>query len=598
MSAFVEVEDLRIVAGDRPIVPGASLRVEAGTTLGIVGESGSGKSMLVKALTGLLPAGVTATGSYRLGGTDVDLAGGERAWGRVRGSRVVLVLQDPFTSLDPLRRCGAQILDSVPGGRRPRAERRADVARRLAEVGLPERVADQYPHELSGGMRQRVAIAAALASEPELLVADEPTTALDVTTQRSILDLLAELQASRGMTLVLITHDLRLAQERCDDLVVMYAGTVVERGPADQVFAAPVHPYTRALHDANPPVDARLGRLPTITGSVPPATDAVGCPFADRCPLVEDRCRTTRVEPRTPDGTPDREVACLVVDGPVLDAADAGPGRAPVPAPARMPAERHPGGAPVLLRVDGLVKQFRGSASRALDDVSLDVRAGESVGIVGESGSGKTTLARCVVGLERPDAGTVRVLGPDGAAVPGPQDVQIVFQDPYSALNPALSIGTMLREALSVAPAGTKQRSVGELLRLVGLPEHYARRRPARLSGGERQRVAIARALAPAPRILVCDESVSALDVSVQAQVLNLLADLRAELGLTLLFISHDLAVVRQITDRVHVMRSGRVVEDGPTEEVLAAPRHEYTRALLASVPGAASAAVLLEETV
>jgi len=607
MSAFVEVDDLRVTAGDAPILPGVTLRVEAGTTLGIVGESGSGKSMLVKALTGLLPRGVTATGSYRLGGTEVDLGGSDRAWRRIRGSRVVLVLQDPFTSLDPLRRCGTQILDSAPGGRRSRAERRADVARRLAEVGLPEHVADQYPHELSGGMRQRVAIAAALASEPEILVADEPTTALDVTTQRSILDLLAELQASRGMTLVLITHDLRLAQERCDDLAVMYAGTVVETGPADQVFTSPAHPYTRALHDAIPPVDARLDRMPTVAGSVPAATDAPGCPFAPRCPLAQERCSTDPVRLGPLGSAGEREVACLVVGETVAGHPSTGPDVPPVEpadaasrsdtsaseAPSVGPAD---GAKPALLRVDGLVKQFRGATARALDGVSLEVRAGESVGIVGESGSGKTTLARCVVGLERPDEGSVRVLGRDGPVNPGPRDVQIVFQDPYSALNPALSIGTMLAEAASVAPPGAHRRTVGELLRLVGLPEHYARRRPARLSGGERQRVAIARALAPAPRLLVCDESVSALDVSVQAQVLNLLADLRDELGLALLFISHDLAVVRQITDRVHVMRSGRVVESGPTETVLAAPQHPYTRALLASVPGAVLVPVLQEE--
>ncbi|NKX92660.1 ABC transporter ATP-binding protein [Sanguibacter hominis ATCC BAA-789] len=519
---FLEVRGLTVRAGERVIVDAVDVVAGRGRTLGVVGESGSGKSMLVKALTGLLPTGVTATGDVLLDGAPVDLGASERAWGRVRGRHVVLVLQDPFTSLDPLRRCGRQVMDSSPT--RGRAARRAEVVRRLAEVGLPARVAQQYPHELSGGMRQRVAIAAALASDPQLLVADEPTTALDVTTQREILDLLASLQQARGMTLVLITHDLGLAEERCDDLVVMRGGSIVERGRATDVLAAPQHPYTQAL------AEAARGRLRT-SGEV---------------------------------------------------------------------AETQ-----LALRVSGLVKQFRGAQERAVDGVTIEVRDGECVGVVGESGSGKTTVARCVVGLETPDAGTIEVRAPGTAAAADglvattaltpaqrARTVQIVFQDPYSALNPALTIGAMLREALDVAAAGdAERRTVKNLLTMVGLPASYARRRPARLSGGERQRVAIARALAPAPRVLVCDESVSALDVSVQAQVLDLLARLRADLGLTILFISHDLGVMQQVTDRVYVMRGGRVVEAGPTSRVLREPEHPYTRALLDAVPGAPGAA-------
>ncbi|PFG36788.1 peptide/nickel transport system ATP-binding protein [Flavimobilis soli] len=521
-TAFLEVRGLTVRAGERVLVDGVDVAAERGRTLGVVGESGSGKSMLVKALTGLLPTGVTTTGAALLDGIPVNLAASERAWGRVRGRKVVLVLQDPFTSLDPLHRCGWQVMASSPT--RGRAARRAEVVRRLAEVGLPARVARQYPHELSGGMRQRVAIAAALASDPQLLIADEPTTALDVTTQREILDLLASLQQARGMTLVLITHDLGLAEERCDDLVVMRAGTIVERGRAADVFADPQHPYTQALSEA-----------------------------------ARGRVRTS--------------------------------------------GERAE--APVALRASGLVKQFRGADERAVDDVTIEVRDGECVGVVGESGSGKTTVARCVVGLETPDEGTIEVRAPgaDGLAATTAltpaqraRAVQIVFQDPYSALNPALTIGTMLREALDVAARGEsgsgdagrpgERRTVDELLTMVGLPTSYARRRPARLSGGERQRVAIARALAPAPRVLVCDESVSALDVSVQAQVLDLLARLRAELGLTILFISHDLGVMQQVTDRVYVMRAGKVVETGPTAQVLREPEHPYTRTLLDAVPG------------
>ncbi|QIK82244.1 ABC transporter ATP-binding protein [Sanguibacter sp. HDW7] len=505
---------LHVTAGTRTLVENLDLEVPRGRTLGVVGESGSGKTMLVRSLTGLLPGGVAATGTYELDGTRVDLGGSQRAWARVRGARVVLVLQDPFTSLDPMQRCGTQILAGrrapAPavgrGLRAARAARDTEVARRLAEVGLPAHVGRQYPHELSGGMRQRVALAAALAADPDVLLADEPTTALDVTTQREILDLLACIQAARGMTVVLITHDLALARERCDDLVVVRAGEIVERGTAREVFDNPQHPYTRQLHEA-----------------------AAG-----------------RVRP-----------GATVGDG-------------------------------ALLQVDGLRKTFQGAAAPAVDDVSLSVALGECVGVVGESGSGKTTVARIVVGLEHADAGAVRF----GARSHDerrrtrrdPRDVQIVFQDPYSALNPALTIGAMLDEALAVGP---RTRTVDELLTMVGLPTSYVRRLPARLSGGERQRVAIARALAPEPRMLVCDESVSALDVSVQEQILDLLAELRRDLGLTILFISHDLSVMQQVTDRVYVMRSGRVVESGPTTRVFAEPEHPYTRSLLAAVPGA-----------
>ncbi|WP_102509689.1 ABC transporter ATP-binding protein [Sanguibacter massiliensis] len=548
--AALTLTGLHVTAGARTIIDGLDLTVLHGRTLGVVGESGSGKTMLVRALTGLLPAGVAATGTYELAGARVDLAGSPRAWARVRGRRIVLVLQDPFTSLDPMQRCGTQILAGRSGEhgfravRGRRADRDAEVARRLAEVGLPAHVGRQYPHELSGGMRQRVALAAALAADPDVLLADEPTTALDVTTQREILDLLARIQAARGMTVVLITHDLALARERCDDLVVVRAGEIVERGPAREVFENPQHPYTRQLHEA------AAGRL--------------------------------------------REGAA-VGDG-------------------------------ALLRVEGLRKTFHGATAPAVDDVSLTVAPGECVGVVGESGSGKTTVARIVVGLETADAGRIVFAGDGGASGAervashasgtgasdtsssgtsssaraerrrakrrsglrgtgrDPRDVQIVFQDPYSALNPALTVGAMLDEALAVGP---RTRTVSELLTMVGLPTSYARRLPARLSGGERQRVAIARALAPEPRLLVCDESVSALDVSVQEQILDLLAALRRDLGLTILFISHDLTVMQQVTDRVYVMRSGRVVESGPTSRVLAEPEHPYTRSLLAAVPGA-----------
>ncbi|MEU6424882.1 ABC transporter ATP-binding protein [Microbispora sp. NPDC046973] len=571
MSSLLHARDVRVTSAAGVLVKGVDLTVAPGETVAVVGESGSGKSMTARALTGLLPEGVHATGRLELSGEAYDLAA-RTPWQRIRGSRIALLLQDPFTSLSPVHRCGEQI-----GWALPRAGRAAGVARLLAEVGLPAEVAGRHPFQLSGGMRQRVAIAAALAAGPGLLIADEPTTALDVTTQHEVLELVAGLQRARRMGLILITHDLRLARARADRIMVMYAGRLVEEGPAAEVMDRPAHPYTARLAACDPPVTHRLPELPTIPGSVPrPYAVSGACAFADRCDLAVEACRTA--EPALAEVAAGHRAACVrpsdvrPVTAPLL----AGPPAAAVPPEA--------GPSPALLTVRGLAKRFPGSAAPALDGVDLEVAAGEAVAVVGESGSGKTTLARCVVGLERPDGGSVEFAGRST----GPRRVQYVFQDPYSALNPGLTVGASLAEALKAA--GRPRSEVPGLLDLVGLPAAYARRRPRALSGGERQRVAIARALAPGAEMLVCDEPVSALDVSVQAQVLNLLSDLRRDLGLTLLFITHDLAVARQVADRVYVMHRGRVVETGPVAGVLGAPAHEYTQRLLASVPAATRA--------
>ncbi len=575
----LSVRGLTIRAGAGALVTDLDLDVPHGGTLGVVGESGSGKSMVAKALSGLLPAGVGATGQMSLPDRTLSLDAPERTWRQVRGSRIALLLQDPFTSLSPVHRVGTQVAAALPASVRGAARRRAAVDR-LVEVGLEPHVTDRYPFELSGGMRQRVAIAAALAAEPDVLLADEPTTALDVTTQQGILELLRSLQVSRDMGLVLITHDLELARETCDDLLVLYAGQVLERGPAPALLATPAHPYTRTLHEANPPLGVRLERVPAVPGAVPRAATVLDtCPFAARCPLAHDACTAAR--PPLVDVAPGRSSACLVADR-LLDGTSE---------PSARPAAALPaaGSTALVLAVRGLTKTFPGGVRPALDDVSLEVREGECLGIVGESGSGKTTLARCLVDLATADDGEIRFLGPlqtgsNPLVRPPHAAVQIVFQDPYSALNPALTIGTTLAEALGVA--GRTADEVPGLLALVGLPEQYARRRPRGLSGGERQRVAIARALATRPQLLVCDESVSALDVTVQAQVLNLLADLRSQLGLSLVFISHDLAVVRQIADRIVVMLAGKVVEEGEADAVLSRPEHPYTRTLMAATPG------------
>ncbi|MFF0227404.1 dipeptide ABC transporter ATP-binding protein [Streptomyces sp. NPDC004629] len=587
--------------GPRTVVNGVGLEVGAGETVGVVGESGSGKSITMRAVLGLLPRGLTATGEVRYG--DRDLLGlSERAWRRtVRGTEIGMIMQDPFTMLNPIATCGDIIGASLRrhGGVSGRRALREESVRRLREVGIDDAtVVDRYPFQMSGGMRQRVGIAAALASDPRILIADEPTTALDVTTQREILSLIKRIQADRGMALILITHDLRVAFAMCDRLHVLYAGSVVESAPAALLDAEPMHPYTNALLLAEPPVDRRVGEMVSIPGSVPAPDEVAGsCVFVSRCPWATDACR---------DGTP-----------PLLEIA---PGR--WSACARLTAARTemtrlreragqdlpfcddtPKKEPVL-SVAGVSKVFTGAVGgpvHALEDVSITVAQHESVGIVGESGSGKSTLARVVVGLEKPSTGTITI---DGIPVTDwgrlsrselrqiRRTVQIVFQDPYSSLNPMRSVGWALAEAITTHRSDAKNvgAEVERLLDEVGLAPAYAQKRPAALSGGMRQRVAIARALAARPKILICDESVSALDVSVQAQILNLLARLRDEHDLGYLFITHDLAVVRQVTERLYVMHRGRVVESGATAQVIDAPQAPYTTRLLASAPRAESA--------
>jgi peptide/nickel transport system ATP-binding protein len=573
-STALSVTGLQVDGPGGPIVERVSLDVSYGETVAIVGESGSGKSVTARSLTGLLPVGLTAAGTLTIGGTPVPLDGGDRAWRGIRGKRVTLLPQDPFTSLSPRHWCGDQIAMPLRKSM-SRGERAVAVMAALAEVGLPDRVARQYPFQLSGGMRQRVAIAASLVTMPDVLIADEATTALDVTTQREVLDLLAELQRTRDMGVILITHDLGVARGRADRITVLYAGRVAEQGQAATVIDAPAHPYTARLLDCVPPADVTLGRLPTIPGSVPRlAQVGASCTFAARCEHVSDECRG-QVPPLAQAG-PAHHAACLRLaefkDLHTERAVATAPATsAPLPAAAATAADAAAAGS--ILSVRGLRKSF--GSHVALDGVDLDLKRGESVAVVGESGSGKTTFARIVVGLETLDEGTVTLGGAP----------QVVFQDPYSALNPSLSVGRSLRDALRAG--GRPLSEVPDLLEMVGLPASYARRRPKALSGGERQRVAIARALAPRPDLLVCDEPVSSLDVSVQAQILNLIADLRVRLGLSVLFISHDLAVVRQAAQRVYVLRSGLVVEHGETAEVLDSPAHDYTRLLMASIPSA-----------
>ncbi|MFJ6899289.1 dipeptide ABC transporter ATP-binding protein [Streptomyces hokutonensis] len=526
VDVLVEVTDLTVGFGSLRAVDGLSFRLRKGAALGLVGESGSGKSTVASALLGLhRGTGADVGGSVRVAGIDVQEAS-EADLGRLRGGKAAMVFQDPLLSLDPYYAIGDQIAEvyrvHARVSRRAARARAVDV---LDRVGIPDaaRRSRSRPHEFSGGMRQRALIAMALACEPELLIADEPTTALDVTVQAQILDLLHTLREETGLGLLLVTHDVGVAAESVDEILVMRHGRAVEHGPVGTVLGAPTEPYTRDLLGAVPRVDARRARS---EGSARPLSAA-----------------SSETSSEASSAAPE-----------------------------------------VVLEATGLRREFgRGKrAFAAVDDVSLTVHRGETLGIVGESGSGKTTLGRMLVGLLKPTAGEIK---PGGGVRP---DVQMVFQDPVSSLNPRRSVGESIADPLRARgerDEGRIRGRVRELLERVGLEGAHYDRYPHEFSGGQRQRVGIARALAADPRVIVCDEPVSALDVTTQAQVVALLGELQRELGLALVFVAHDLAVVRQVSDRVAVMRRGRIVEQGPADEVYDSPQDPYTKQLLAAVP-------------
>ncbi|KOV32892.1 peptide ABC transporter ATP-binding protein [Streptomyces sp. XY431] len=577
---LLSIEGLDVRFGPVHAVQDVSFALDRGECLAVVGESGSGKSVTARTLVGLtgaggrVPAGVTAR---RLAFDGLDLGTlSEAQWREVRGRRIGLVLQDALVSLDPLRTVGAEIAEPLRvHGLATRAELPARVRSLLERTGVPEpeRRAAQYAHQLSGGLRQRALIASALAAEPDLLIADEPTTALDVTVQAQVLDLLDELRG-RGTALLLISHDLSVVGRLADRVAVMFGGRIVETGPAERLLAEPRHPYTRALLAAVPGARTRGTRLaPEPAGR--PAAAPGGCPYAARCAAADDTCRST-LPPVDALGSRcwHPTTAALSVSSLTV--------REPDPAPA---AESAP-----LLEVDRIGRSFAGRP--VVRDVSFRLHPGETLGLVGESGSGKTTTARIVLGLERPDTGTVRLDGRPWSELterrrrPDRLRIQAVQQDPLGSFDPRFTVERLVAEAVArtgVPRGEARRRRVTELLDQVGLSAALLTRRPTELSGGQRQRVAIARALAPAPALLVCDEPVSALDLSVQAQILDLLADLRRELGLALLFISHDLGVVQHLADRVAVMKDGRLVETATVDRLFAEPADPYTRRLLAA---------------
>jgi peptide/nickel transport system ATP-binding protein len=547
---LLRVRDLAVsfttTGGDVQAVRGVTFDIPAGATLAIVGESGSGKSTTAMAIIGLLSGnGRVTAGSIQFNGTEL-VGMPESGMRKIRGGSIGLVPQDPMSNLNPVSKIGTQVAETLlVHGKATRRNVTERVIESLTAAGLPDAAAraKQYPHEFSGGMRQRALIAIGLACSPKLLIADEPTSALDVTVQRTILDQIDTMTAELGTSVLLITHDLGLAAERASHLVVMNKGEVVEAGPAAQLLANPQHEYTKALVAAAPSVAAARAQ--------PGASRPV-------VPLV--------VRPRA-----------------LQDAA----GNSAAPAQAN------------IIEVRNLTKVYPVRGKRepfvAVDDVSFDIPRGRTVAIVGESGSGKTTTARMMLRVVDPTSGSINFNGQDVAKLDKRQlrdfrqRVQPIFQDPYSSLNPSFTIGRVVEEPLKAYKRGseTERRArVRELMDQVSLSPTLLRRYPGELSGGQRQRVAIARALALSPDLIVCDEPVSALDVLVQAQILTLLSDLQEQLGLSYLFISHDLAVVRQISDLVCVMKDGAIVETAPSEQLFSNPQHPYTRRLLASIPG------------
>jgi len=605
----LELDDLRVayrVRGiDRPVLRGLTFSIAAGESYGLVGESGCGKTTAAFAVMRYLPRNGTVTGgSVRIDGREL-LSLGESEMRRLRATAVSMVYQNPGAALNPSIRVGEQIAEVYRAVGSPRAEADERVLAILARVQIadPARVIRRYPHQLSGGMQQRAVIAMALASDPTLLVLDEPTTGLDATVEAEVLDLVDALRRELGTSVLFISHNLGVIRRMCDRVGILYAGRLVEEGDASDVFANPRHPYTVGLLRCIPRGGARKDRhrLDTIPGFLPPlGADLPGCVFADRCALAEDVCHAD--EPPFHRVGAGHRSRCHFYER--AHEVPHGPDPSPGPGVTDSSAEA------AVLAVERTSKTFRqdGHEIQALRDVSLAVRSGETLGIVGESGSGKTTLARVILGLTAPDPGSVVELdGEPLAAQIGRRDpaqvraVQIVFQNPDAALNRRFSARRIIARALTKLVGLTgeaRERRLRELAHAVRFDARLLTARPAQLSGGLKQRVAIARAFAGGPRVVVCDEPTSALDVSVQAAILNLLADLQREQGVTYLFISHDLGVVRYLSDRIAVLYLGRLMELGDAERVFAGPHHPYTEALLSAIPsldGAARVRIRLE---
>ena len=617
MASLLEIEDLhteiRLRSATVHALEGVSLSVEAGECLGIVGESGCGKTMTALSIMQLLPPGGHITGgSITLSGQDIS-ALNDDGMRHVRGNEVGMIFQDPMTSLNPTMTVGEQIAETVLLHRG--ADHKTALARAIEVLGLvgmprPAERVSNYPHQLSGGMRQRVMIAMALACEPKLLIADEPTTALDVTIQKQILELIDDLRRRLGLAVILVTHDLGVIAGRADRVAVMYAGKVMETTSTTRLFANPRHPYTEALFGALPEKAADgTERLYSIPGMPPDLTrPPKACRFAARCRYVQDTCKES--EPPLEGDTWDHAYRCFFPVGKA-----GGDDTAVVQVKeehdrARERALPETDGQQPLLRTDGLVKNFSVTSGAVLQrkvgevsavaGVSFAIRPGQTFGMVGESGCGKTTIGRLIAGLEKATDGSIVLDGEDLTKLSRRErrrrspKIQLMFQDSYASMDPRMRVGPILREPLSIQRIGSHQEQrnkIAAMLDEVGLPRAAVERYPHEFSGGQRQRLGLARALILSPRLIVADEPVSALDVSIQAQILNLMLDLQRDLGLTYLFISHDLSVVRYMSETIGVMYLGKLVEVGPADEVYYRPVHPYTKGLIDTVPVADPAA-------
>ena len=608
--ALLEVTDLSVTfpseEGPVAAVRKLSYTLARGEVLGIVGESGSGKSVSSMAVMGLLPRSASIDGSVRFDGEEL-VGYTDKQWTKVRGNRISMVFQDPLSALTPVYTVGDQIAEAITTHQDvSRSAARTRAAELLDLVGIPNAAAraKSFPHEFSGGMRQRVMIAMAVANNPDVIIADEPTTALDVTIQAQILEVLKDVQQEFNSAVVLITHDLGVVAGFADRVAVMYAGRPVETAPVEQLFSRPSMPYTIGLLGSIPRLDAGRGQPLTPIEGVPPSLVdlPVGCPFAPRCPARIDVC--TETEPQLTLLDAAHDAACHragEIEAGTLDRAHVFPAVVvPPSALERKPRDERP----VVLQLDDMARRFpikKGAVLRrtvgavhAVDGISFEIREGETLGLVGESGCGKTTTIMEILGLLPPQQGSVTVLGTEVSKLSREQrmnvrrDLSVVFQDPMASLDPRLPVADILAEPLRAHGVGGQERDrrVRELMELVGLnPKLHLSRYPGEFSGGQRQRIGIARALALRPKLVVLDEPVSALDVSIQAGVLNLLEQLKADMGLSYLFVAHDLSVVRHIADRVAVMYLGRIVEIGDVDAVFGAPSHPYTQALLSAIP-------------
>jgi peptide/nickel transport system ATP-binding protein len=580
-----------------------------GRTLGIVGESGSGKSVTALSLIGLLDDNAHVSGSVKLNGEEL-IGKSDEEMSKIRGARISMIFQDPLSALTPMFSIGDQLAEALlihnPDMTKDEVRKRCIELLTLVGITDPENRLDAYPHEFSGGMRQRVVIAIAIANNPDIIIADEPTTALDVTIQAQILDILKVAQKETGAAVVLITHDLGVVAGTADDVMVMYAGRAVERASIDTLFERPSQPYTMGLLGAVPkPHMPAEHRLVPIKGN-PPSLAAIpaGCPFSPRCPMATDECRVTEPDLLPIEAGEGHLVSCHHMDqirDKHLTYADVYPALEPLlPKWADVPRDQRP----VVLEVKDLVKTFpiqgKGLIRRnkgtmtAVDHASFTIHEGETLALVGESGSGKSTTLMQIMDLVVPEEGTITVLGKKTSELKSARDrrelrrnLQIIFQDPMSSLDPRMPIYDVLAEPLEAQgwDKAKINKRIGELMYLVGINPDYVDRFPSQFSGGQRQRIAIARALATSPKLLLLDEPIASLDVSIQAGIINLLEDLQVQLKISYLFVAHDLAVIRHISDTVAVMHLGKIVEYGDTEEVFTNPQDPYTKALLSAIP-------------